>query len=187
MSVGVVRLSVLAPGMGNSVMVPPVVTRAIWSWLDSATQTFPSGPATIPKGSAAGVGRVMVVAAPAGVAAKIVLSSSVLTVVSANHKLPSGPVAILPKAGLPVPGSGWLEMTPAGVMEARYEISLVATTANQTFPSGPFVIPVVTPSEKIPVGRMPAGNVLKKVTAPLGVIRPICWAVNQRLPSEPAV
>ena len=46
----------LIEGMGNSVMTPLGVTRAILPPLSSANQTLPSGPATIPRGSLIGVG-----------------------------------------------------------------------------------------------------------------------------------
>ena len=75
-------------GTLNSVMAPPMVIFPIRP-LDSVNQSFPSGPAVIPRGSPPTVGTTNSVMAPAGVIRPILFPTN-----SVNHRFPSGPAAI---------------------------------------------------------------------------------------------
>ena len=78
-----------AVGTTNSAIVPLGVIRPILLPLSSANQRLPSGPVTIPCGTALGVGRGNWVIVPAGDRRMILpVCCSVI------HRLPSGPLVI---------------------------------------------------------------------------------------------
>src|SRR6266567_3173634 len=83
--------SLLAVGIGNSVMAPVVVMRPILlpPVPDSVNHRAPSGPDVMPKGSLPAVGRKNSVMVPA-----VVIRPILLPCTSVNHSAPSGPAAI---------------------------------------------------------------------------------------------
>src|SRR6266567_3085786 len=94
--------SLLAVGIGNSVMAPVVVMRPILllTLLISVNHRAPSGPTVIPRGPLLGVGTGNSVMLPV-----VVMRPILLPVSSVNHSAPSGP-AVMPMGALPRVGMG---------------------------------------------------------------------------------
>ena len=142
----------------------------------SVNHRFPSAPAAIEDGSAAGCRPAVyddttpsVVIAPIPVAK----SFSPIVTMAVNHSRPSGPAAIASSTMTP-PVSNSVTV-PSGVILAT---ALFDGSTNHMLPSGPAVMP----TGSLP-GVMPAEN---SVTAPSGVTRPtfaaLC-AVYQTFPA----
>ncbi len=113
----------------NSVTLPSGVMRPIWPASLSENQILPSGPAKMPSGPAADVGRGKRVISP-----RIVMRPTLFAFLAQNQMLPSGPAA-MPIGVASASGSGNSVNVPAPT--SRRPILEAPLSQNHSCRSGP--------------------------------------------------